>query len=686
MHKRSLALIVEENAHMSPFPQRVNMSLSIVLCAALFIACSGGGANVSTSTRLPQSRQPALATQSGKTAQANVTFAIGITPSANTGHMTADYVSPSTQSLEILTDGANRVVVNLTPSSPNCSPQREHPKAYICTAALHVLTGNHIFTVTTYDATGATGNVLSTNSTGPVFVKPTGMTTVGIVLAGDVQRVVLTLANSYPPIGTAAAIGLTVSLQDADGNLIFGAAPYEHPVTLTTTDSANGLLSKTVLNSPRDASGITANYNGADVASITYSATAVGLLATNVSNAVLSPTSAHDPFLYRFPGAAAGSHPNSALLADRAGNLYGTTSGGGTANQGSVFKLTRSGSRYAPSVLYSFGSFADDGTNPVGGLIADGSGALYGATSGGGVPGFPGSGIPGVGTVFKLKPMGSGYTESVLYSFAECGVGVGTDACVPAAGVVADKTGALYGTTQYGGWFGEGAIFKLTPAGTGYTDSVLESFSLYGDTGYGPAATLMEWKGVFYGTTSTGDDTSCFGCGGGAVFALTPAGTSYNFSVLYRFGGYATDGSSPSAVIADDSGALYGTTSGGGANGFGIVFKLTPTASGYTESVIYNFKGGSDGAVPVAGLIADATGALYGTTQLGGSSGGAGPGTVFKLAPTKTGYDETILYRFDHRGDATNPVASLIKAAPDALYGTASNGGSGFGGVFKLSK
>jgi hypothetical protein len=109
------------------------------------------------------------------------------------------------------------------------------------------------------------------------------------VLDGVVQYVDLTVATINPPIGAAATIGLTVNVEDADYNLIFGAAPFEHPVTLTTTDSINGALSKTTLNSPGDTSGITVNYTGADVASITYSATAAGLLAANVINAVLTP-------------------------------------------------------------------------------------------------------------------------------------------------------------------------------------------------------------------------------------------------------------------------------------------------------------------------------------------------------------------------------------------------------------
>ena len=417
---------------MNLFPRCAVFWASMMLCAPLLIGCSGGGASLRTSTSLSTLRQSSSAAQTAS-APANVTFAIGITLRATSGKVMPDYISPTSQSVAILTDGLNRVVVNLTPSSPNCSPDVAHPNSYVCTAALNVPTGNHLFTVTAYDLVRAKGNVLSTDTAGPFFVKPTGITKIGMVLEGSVKNVVLALADGGPLVGVPAKIGLTVTVQDADANAIVGPAAYEYPVTLTTTDAVNGPLSKTLLHSPRDAAGITVSYTGAKVASITYSATAVGLAATNVSNAVLVPAFANGAFLYRFPNAASGAHPNAALLADRAGNLYGTTSGGGTSNGGTAFKLTRTGDRYTPSVLYNFGSSASDGTSPVGGLISDGSGALYGVTSAGGV-GPPGGGIAGWGTVFKLTPAGAGYAESIIYGFASgtwCGEGPGTDRAFP---------------------------------------------------------------------------------------------------------------------------------------------------------------------------------------------------------------------------------------------------------------
>jgi hypothetical protein len=177
--------------------------LAIGLCAVMVGGC-GGGASIGTSATRPQSQNPVLTAQSAKAAHGNVTFAIKIKP------------KPKTE-LRILTDGINPVVVDLAPSSPNCSPNPAAP-GYICTASLNVRAGNHVFTVTAYDYNDSgLGNALSTNSTGTVEVKPTGTTTVPIVLEGIVQSVVLTLATN-PAVGKAAAIELTAILAAADGN------------------------------------------------------------------------------------------------------------------------------------------------------------------------------------------------------------------------------------------------------------------------------------------------------------------------------------------------------------------------------------------------------------------------------------------------------------------------------------
>ncbi len=203
---------------------------------------------------------------------------------------------------------------------------------------------------------------------------------------------------------------------------------------------------------------------------------------------------------------------------------------------------------------------------------------------------------------------------------------------IPAAPLIADSSGALYGTAQYGGNENTcedqneecGVVFKLTPSASGYSESVLHSFADRTDGAFPVAGVILDGKGALYGTTPFGGTP-----GQGIVFKLTPSGSTYSESILYTFQGGSGDGGLPMAsLISDSSGALYGTTALGGSANLGIVFKLTPSGSNYTEHVLYSFQGGADGAVPYAALIADASGALYGTTLHGGA---ADAGTVFKL-------------------------------------------------------
>jgi uncharacterized repeat protein (TIGR03803 family) len=289
--------------------------------------------------------------------------------------------------------------------------------------------------------------------------------------------------------------------------------------------------------------------------------------------------------------------------------------------------------------------------------------------------------------VFKL--MGS--AETVLYRFQG-----GSDGESPYAGLLLNAhNGTLYGTTAVGGIkcvpsasFGCGTVFKLTPAGSGYTESVLYRFQ-GGNDGAIPLAGLIARNGALYGTTR---GLNSFG----TVFRLSSARSDYKESVLYSFTG-GSDGAEPYAgVIADKTGALYGTTRFGGpfACMCGVVFKLTPAGAGYTESVLYGFKGGNDAAQPTSDLIASATGALYGTTIAGGGSTvcGNGCGTVFKLTPAGAGFAESVLYRFTGRSGGGSPNGVIARNG--ALYGTtyvgggASCGPSGLpcGTVFQLTR
>jgi uncharacterized repeat protein (TIGR03803 family) len=305
-------------------------------------------------------------------------------------------------------------------------------------------------------------------------------------------------------------------------------------------------------------------------------------------------TTGKQTVLYTFNGRPDGRNPSASLIRDAAGNFYGTAFSGGASKLGTVFKLDASGKQ---TVLHSF--IGRDGANPAAGLIRDTQGNLYGTTQGGGA--FHS------GTVFKLKSSTGHVT--VLHTFTG-----GVDGRRPAAGLMRDAAGNLYGTTIFGGASNAGTVFKLDVDGN---ETVLHSFG--GTDGESPYAGLIgDAAGNLYGTTLYG------GASFGTVFKLDAGG---NETVLHTFTG-APDGASPSAgLISDATGNLYGTTGLGGLYGWGTVFKLDPAGN---ETVLHSFTSGEDGAVPWGGLIRDAQGGLYGTTYYGGAYGA---GTVFKITP-----------------------------------------------------
>jgi uncharacterized repeat protein (TIGR03803 family) len=333
----------------------------------------------------------------------------------------------------------------------------------------------------------------------------------------------------------------------------------------------------------------------------------------------LSPTGT-ETVLYSFTGGADGASPSAGLIQDAAGNLYGTTSGGGAASTcnppsgcGVVFKLNPiSGTE---KVLYRFKGA--DGAYPLAGLVRDTAGNLYGTTNGGGAH--------NLGVVFKLNPTGA---ETVLHSFN------GADGAGPYAGsLVLDAAGNLYGTTNAGGAHNQGVVFKLCPAGS---ETVLHSFTGGADGGGPRAGLLQDAARNLYGTTLNGGTSVNGPCAGGCgvVFKLSPCDSGYDFSVVYTFPGGAEGGNPEAGLIQDPVGNLYGTT-GSLAPGYNVVFKLSPAG---TETVLYTFIGGADGGTPYAGLVRDSAGNLYGTTVDGGDTSGAcgqggGCGVVFRLGP-----------------------------------------------------
>jgi len=396
-----------------------------------------------------------------------------------------------------------------------------------------------------------------------------------------------------------------------------------------------------------------------------------------VGSALASPTL---NTLYSFTGGTDGNLPLAGLVSDATGALYGTTSQGGTSGFGVAFKLTppaQPGDPWTESVLHYFTTGTGDGFAPEGPLIFDKAGNLYGTTAGGGAKGW--------GTVFELIPpamQGGQWTETVIHDFSL------SDGSGPFDGLIFDHAGNLYGTTLGGGTFGQGTVFKLAPPaipGGAWTESVLYSFRFSSDGGNPLGRLVFDKSGALYGTTNmAGDIIHCGDLAGcGVVFKLTPSSSGqWTQTVLHTFEG--PDGDGPVAgLVIDNTGSLYGTAQFGGASDFGVIFQLTPPTTGnqWTYTILYSFAGGKDGAIPGADLLLNKAGTLFGTTENGGRSNF---GTVFKLVPpTMVGgqWTKRVLHSFTLT-DGSTPRGILKFDASGTLYGTTSEGGQ-YGG--KLS-
>ena len=366
--------------------------------------------------------------------------------------------------------------------------------------------------------------------------------------------------------------------------------------------------------------------------------------------------------LYSFAGGPDGAAPDCRLTSDGAGNFYGTTHDGGVGygdgnlGYGTVFELSPNGKGgWNEKLLYSFTGGAD-GANPSSSYVVfDGTGNLYGTTYGGGANGF--------GVVFELSPQGANWKEAVLHTFS------GPDGAGPVNGLIFDSESNLYGTTLTGGDSGFGTVFELSPIGGEWTEEVLYSIS-GSSRGISYAGVTMDAAGNIFGTTES------------TVFELSPNGSGgWNPTVIHTFTGPTKDGSFPQGTLVfDKAGNLYGTTENGGAfgeqfGGYGTVYKLSPEKKGSKVKILHSFKGDpKDGVAPVAGIVFDASGNLYGTTYEGGKSG---LGTVFELvAPVGKGsYQEKVLWSFNGP-DGSEPFTSVVLDSEGSLYGTTLVGGS----------
>lgn len=367
-------------------------------------------------------------------------------------------------------------------------------------------------------------------------------------------------------------------------------------------------------------------------------------------------------------------YPYCSLVADGQGNLYGTTSQGGTYSAGIVFEVSPGqNGQWTETVLHEF--TGTDGANPSGGVVFDSAGNLYGTAGYGGAN--------GTGVVFELSPQGPDWTYTVLYNFGaypSSGDGFGASAKLGF-----DKLGNLYGTTYEGGkagcFQGCGTVFELSPVqGGGWKEQVLHAFAEDGTDGVLPSGVAVTSNGVVYGTTQNGGTA-----GSGVLYQLeySPAQNLWIETIVHQFVGGSTDGAFPESELLIHAGRLYGTSEGGGTNSDGTVFETAFFQNtGWRTKVLYSFGPpySGDGLGPQTGLTMDKQGNLYGTTSYGGAYNYYG--TVFKLSLQNHTWIETTLHSFSGN-DGFYPGGSVIIKG-GRLYGTTSNGGNSSGLVFQI--
>lgn len=501
--------------------------------------------------------------------------------------------------------------------------------------------------------------------------------------------------HSFNPAIVHGQLPEAALVSDAAGNLYgttyYGGDHYWGTVYKLVPNSSGGWTQTVLYNFKGNGDGCSpAAALVIDAQGDLYGTTLKGGVGSNCSGYgtvfQLSPNSKGEwieTVLYRFQGGNNGAEPNGLVL-DPAGNLYGTTFGsnnfGCATGCGTVFKLTpNSGGNWSQTILHAFGT-GSDGAHPAASMIFDAAGNLYGTTQGGGASGY--------GTVFELMPGPKGtWAESVLYDFSG-----GADGSTPEGSVILDSAGNLYGATYYGGGFSSGAVFELKPNGnSAWNESVLYSFDAAPGDGLNPLGVVLDNSGNLYGTTGSGGGTTteCYpGTGCGTVFQLTQSsGGQWTETILHSFSG-RDDGSVPSGgLILGPGGNLYGSTLGGGAAGLGAVFKLSLSAGQWQQSTIYWFPG-NNGYDTSSGLVLDNAGNLYGVTAEGGLYMN---GAVFKLSPNGNGaWSSELIYSFRGPPDGSRPYSGLVFDSSGNLYGTTRFSGMGCqvgscGTVFRLS-
>lgn len=402
--------------------------------------------------------------------------------------------------------------------------------------------------------------------------------------------------------------------------------------------------------------------------------------------------------IYNFTGGTDGGDPVGGLAIDPAGNLYGSAFTGG-AGYGTTYELSPSGSGWTFNTLYSFLGFpANDGAGPTGVYVAS-DGALIGETQAGGkrCRGLPQ--YDGCGTVYELTP--APRTERVLYRFTGGLHGIAPYGLQP----VALHNGDLYSTAFQGGAYGSciygyacGASFKLTPnSGTGpWTETVTWDFGSGSDGAEPASGVIFDTAGNMYGTALAGGTSS--GCitqgysGCGVVYELSPSGSGWTETIIYDFRGGADGGAPYSGLVIDRAGNLFGATAYAGSGSGGTIYELSPaTGGGWTFHLLYSFAGSGAGpngqciSCPgsYAPLITDGSGNLYGTTF---NDGAFGLGMAFELEKSSGVWTFHDLHDFTGGADGSNVWAGLVRDSSGNLYGAATDGGAnGFGVLYEIT-
>jgi uncharacterized repeat protein (TIGR03803 family) len=411
---------------------------------------------------------------------------------------------------------------------------------------------------------------------------------------------------------------------------------------------------------------------GSTLRSIPQIAVLLILLFVALAAAAQQAASGSYRVIHDFIGGKDGSMPYAGLIIDKSGNLYGTAFLGGRGacppqylGCGTVFEMTPSASGWIFKTLYAFRG-GHDGAAPDDTLTFGADGSLCATTNQGGNQAC----LSGCGVVFRLKPPSTvcetelcPWTESVLYRFKG-----GNDGFYPYSNVTFDKAGNLYGTTEQGGSGGNGGpgtVYKLTPSKHGWTKTILYNFSTYGP-GNPYSGVIFGKDGNLYGTAASPD---------GAVYQLSRSASGWTEKTIYTFQGNGDGCESDAGLILGKSNNFIGATAFCGPEGEGTAYSLRLSGDHWDLTTLYGFPGPGSG--PYAQLAMDAAGNLYGTTQgLGGYSG-----SVFKLTHSSSGWKETVLHSFSGGSDGGTPYSTIVFDSHGNLYGTASQGGAFNDGV-----